>query len=913
LIISALFLALEFGKEALLNLLMKIVEVTATGGPNYWSGYRQNLIVMKVDLEDLEDYPTNTIDGFLERLSEAIPSLHSHRCSEDHEGGFFTRVKRGTWMGHVIEHIALELQTLAGMDCGFGRTRGTGQRGEYNIIFSYELERAGRYAGVKAVEIAQAIVDNKPTNVAAVVEELKRIRTEDDFGPSTKSIVEEARKRNIPYYRPDTNSSLVIFGQGVHQKRIRATMTCRTSSLGVETACDKDATKRLLKTACIPVPEGDRISQEASLAEVTEALGFPLAIKPVDGNHGRGITTNINTYEEALQAFRLAKTVSNEVVVERFLSGFDFRFLVINYKVVAVAKRNPAMVIGDGSSTIQQLINEVNSDPRRGDGHEKVLTMIRVDAVTESLLEKNGLTLDSVLPIGKPLVLKDTANLSTGGTAEDVTDRVHPYNVQMAERIARLMNLDICGIDIISQDVAKPIKGSNGGVIEVNACPGFRMHTHPGSGLARNVGEAVIRMLYPDDKKSRVPIVAVTGTNGKTTTTRLMAHFARTAGHHTGYTTTDGIYIDGNCIQEGDCTGPVSARVVLHDPSVEFAVLECARGGILRAGLGFDYCDVAIVTNISGDHLGLKGIDTMEKLARVKAVVANAALPAQTSSQPGRSGGYCVLNADDDLVYAMREEVDAHVALFSMRANNPRVRKHCESGGMAAVVEKGYLTILKGHWKTRIGRIADIPLSMNGTAPAMIKNLLAATLGAVACNFRIDAIRSALATFIPSPEFTPGRMNIFHFNDFDVMIDYAHNPAGFSELATFFKSIDTPSKIGIVAAVGDRRDEDIIEVGAYAASIFDRIIIRHDDDLRGRTRDELNVLLLEGIRRVDPAKPVDIVSDEIDAIRHAMLTAAKGAFISVFSDKVHKSIEFVSQAREREMQHVKNYVFSQAS
>jgi cyanophycin synthetase len=882
---------------------MKIVEVTATNGPNYWSGYRQQLIVMKVDLEELEEFPTNKLEGFTDRLTAAIPSLYSHRCSADCEGGFLERVREGTWMGHVIEHIALELQTLAGMDCGFGRTRGTGVRGEYNVIFSYELERAGIYAGRQAVEIAESLARGNNVEIAAVIDTLKRIRYEDDFGPSTKAIVEEARKRRIPHYRPDPRSSLVIFGQGVNQKRIRATMTCGTSNMGVEAAGDKQQTKKILQEAYIPVPRGENINSEAELAGVISALGYPLVIKPIDGNHGRGITTNIQSYEAALRAFAVAQQVSDEVIVEKFLSGFDFRFLVINYKLVAVARRSPAMVIGDGFSTIRQLIEEVNSDPRRGEAHEKVLTAIKPDEVTMSILARQDLTLESVLPIGRTLVLKDTANLSTGGTAEDVTDTVHPVNVQMAERIARLVNLDICGIDVMAADVSKPITESNGGVLEVNACPGFRMHTNPSSGLPRNAGEAVIQMLYPEGKKSRIPVVAVTGTNGKTTTTRLMAHFARTAGHYVGYTTTEGIYINGTCIHEGDCTGPVSARTVLHDPGVDFAVLECARGGILRSGLGFDQCDVSIVTNISADHLGMKGIHTLGQMARVKAVVANAARP----------GGCCVLNADDDLVYAMKDEVEAEVALFSTRGNNLRIREHCSQGGLAAVIDKGYLTICKGLWKTRVAKLSDIPLTMNARATAMVKNLLAATLGAVAANFRIDTIRAALDTFTPSPEFTPGRMNLFNFAEYDVMIDYAHNPAGFLELSAFLKTVKSPCKIGIIAAVGDRRAEDIITVGKCAARIFDRLIIRHDADLRGRTKEELNILLLKGIRSVDALKQVEIISDESEALQHAMQTADKGSFITVCTDKVHESIAFVTQARENEALQAKNYVFSRAS
>lgn len=881
---------------------MKIVEVGALSGPNYWSNYRQRVIVMRLDLGDFEELPTNKIEGFYERLQEAMPSLFSHRCSEDFEGGFFARVRRGTWMGHVIEHIALELQSLAGMECGYGRTRGTGKHGEYYVIFSYLLERAGLYAATASVDIARALAEGRDPEIERHIAELNLIRLDDDFGPSTKAIINEAGKRNIPWSRLDDNSSLVLLGHGVKQKKIRATMTSETSSLGVETACDKEETKRVLARCFIPVPQGSTISSGEELQGIINDIGFPVVIKPVDGNHGRGITTNIGSLEEAKAAFTLAQTVSRQVIVEKFVEGFDFRFLLVNYKLVAVAKRTPAMVVGDGFSTIQQLIDEVNADPRRGEGHENVLTTIKIDKITRDILAKNKLTLASVLPLGAPLVLKDTANISTGGTSEDVTDLVHPSNVQMAERIARIMNLDVCGIDVMAWDVSKPITSQNGGVLEVNACPGFRMHTHPSSGLGRNVGEAVIRMLFPDNHSGRIPLVAVTGTNGKTTTTRLVAHMARHAGFNPGYTTTEGIYINGNCIYSGDCTGPVSARAVLHDPTVDFAVLECARGGILRTGLGFDQCDVSIITNISEDHLGIKGINTLSQLTRVKAVVAHST----------RSDGYCILNADDDNVYALKDELDCEVALFSMRMNNPRIRRHCEAGGMAAVIDKGFVTICKGQWKIRVERLADVPLSLEGKCSAMIKNILPAALAAVISNISVEHIRAALRSFIPSPEFTPGRMNIFHFSDFDVMIDYAHNAGGFEEIGKYLSSVPASRKIGIVAAVGDRRDQDIRKVGEYAAKMFDDIILRHDEDLRGRTMEEINKLVLEGIKAVNPSKEMFIISRELDAIRHAIEHAPKGAFITVFSDKIFDSINFVSSARDADAQK-KNYVLSRAS
>lgn len=871
---------------------MKVLETKTLKGPNYWSNYHQKLIVIKLDLETMEDFPTNAIHGFSERIEALLPSLFAHRCSQDYEGGFFERVKEGTWMGHVIEHIALEIQSLAGMECGFGRTRSAGAHGVYNVIFSYEIEDAGLHAAKAAVRIAEKLISGEAYEVKQDIEALRRIKARKGFGPSTQSIINEAKKRGIPYRSMDRGST-ILFGQGANQKMIRASMTSATSSWGVEIAGDKDETKHVLSKAYIPVPEG-RVADTAEESLLAAgSIGYPVVIKPIDGNHGRGITTNIRTDEQLLSAFHIAQQVSRDVIIERFLEGDDYRFLVINYKLVAVARRTPAFVMGDGRSTIAKLIDATNSDPLRGDGHEKVLTSIKVDAVTENILKNKQLDLSSVLPIGQILYLKDTANLSTGGTSTDVTDTVHPDNVFMAERIARLMNLDICGIDVVAGDVSQPIGAANGGVVEVNACPGFRMHLSPSKGLPRNVAEPVMDMLYPAGSPARIPLIAVTGTNGKTTTTRLTAHLAKTAGHRVGYITTDGIYLQDHAIYYGDCTGSQSAATVLSDPTIDFAVLECARGGILRSGLGFDHCDISIVTNISEDHLGLKGIQTLNEMARVKAVVARSTF----------RHGYSILNADDDLVYGMTEELDCNIALFSMDAGNPRIKAHCAGGGLAAVVEKGYLTICKGEWKIRVAKVEQIPLTLGGKAECMTKNILPSVLAAIIQNFRIEDIRTALQTFIPSPEQTPGRMNIFKFRNFEFMIDYAHNKGGFEELKTFMGRTAARKKTGIITGVGDRRDEDIRILGVLAGEMFDEVIIRHDKDMRGRPEHEVTALLAEGLRESKPAIDIHVISDETEAVQFAIDHAGEGSFIVLSTDSVHASIDYVKNklAEEKDM------------
>jgi cyanophycin synthetase len=868
---------------------MKVLETRIMRGPNYWSNYHHKLIITKIDIGELEQFPSNKINGFPERLEALIPSMFSHRCSKDYEGGFFERVKEGTWIGHVIEHIALELQCLADMECGFGRTRTADKKGIYNIVVAYEIEEAGLFATEAAVKIAEALVSENEYDINSDVAVLKDIKARHGIGPSTQSIINEAEKRNIPV-RSMENGSLIMFGQGVNQKLIRASMTCNTSNFGVDTAGDKEDTKRLLAKAYISVPKGDVVFSQEGLMEAIEEIGYPVVIKPINGNHGRGITINIQTVEQALKAFQIAKTVSEDVIVEQFFEGEDYRLLVINYKLVAAARRTPAMVIGDGASTVQQLIEQTNADPRRGEGHEKVLTTIKIDAVTESILKNKGLSLDSILPIGQLLFVKDTANLSTGGTSTDVTDVIPPETKFMAERVARLMRLDICGIDVLAQDICKPIDGINGAVIEVNACPGFRMHLSPSKGLARNVAEPVMEMLYPPGTISRIPLIAVTGTNGKTTTTRLTAHIAKIAGHKVGYTTTDGIYIQDHLIHAGDCTGSVSAAAVLSDPTVDFAVLECARGGILRNGLGFDHCDISIITNVSEDHLGLTGINTLREMARVKEVVAQSTF----------DHGFAILNADDDLVYGMRSDLDCNIALFSTDPNNERIKRHSDNGGLSATVEKGYLTILKGEWKIRICKINAIPLTLDGKAECMVKNVLPAALAAIIQNFKVEDLRTALLSFVPSPEFTPGRMNIFQFRNFQFMIDYAHNTGGFEELKTFLSRVAASQKVGIITGVGDRRDEDIRNLGILSGQMFDEIIIRHDEDLRGRTQNELTELLVEGVHRENPNASISVVSKELESIQYAMENCKPGAFIVLCTDTVQKSIHYVKKKLKEE-------------
>lgn len=868
---------------------MKILSINAMRGPNYWSVRRHKLIDMVLDLEEMEERPSDKIPGFGDRLEKMFPGMYEHRCSVGTPGGFFERVKEGTWMGHIIEHIALEIQTLAGMDVGFGRTRGYGEHGVYNVVFAYMEESVGRFAAECAVTICEALVSGEVYDLEKDIQRMRVLREDERLGPSTGSIIEEAEARGIPWIRLN-KYSLCQLGYGANQKRIQATVTSETSSIGVELACDKEDTKFLLEQAEIDVPRGQIIRREGSLEETCNYVGFPLVMKPVDGNHGRGITVNIRNYEDALVAYTAAREVSRAVIVEKYIQGEDYRLLVINNRLVAAAKRTPAHVIGDGKSTVQELVDKVNSDPRRGYGHEKVLTQITVNDLTKTIIKAKGYTLESVIADQEMLILKDTANLSTGGTSEDVTDIVHPANVSMVERISKIIDLDICGVDIMTTDISQPLRETGGAVLEVNAGPGFRMHLAPTKGLARNVAAHVIDKLFPHGDTGRIPIIAITGTNGKTTTTRLIAHIAKLNGKRVGYTTSDGVYIQNRLLVTGDCTGPSSAEFVLKDPTVNFAVLECARGGLLRAGLGFKRCNIGIVTNVTADHLGLKGIHTIEQLAKVKGVIPETVLP----------DGYAILNADDDLVYEMRRTIECKLALFSMDENNPRIQALQRKGGITAIYENGYVTICRGQWKMRVMRADAIPLTHGGRAEFMIQNVLPAVLAAHVQGISIEDTKVALETFIPSPTQTPGRLNIFEFKDFTVLLDYAHNPAGMRALKKFVDTLEATVKVGIIAGIGDRRVEDNNEIGRIAAQMFDEIIIRQDKRLRGKTEEELIKMLHDGIMMENPNMKTTIIPSEKEAVTFAIQNAVKGSLIVLSSDVIPDALDLVMKFKEQE-------------
>ena len=862
---------------------MKILKTQTLRGPNYWSIRYPKLIVIRLDLESSP--PTSErVPALHQGLAQLLPGLAEHGLSEQ-TAGFLRQVEAGVNLAQVVQHIALELQTLAGMPVSFGRTRETAEPGIYQVVFEYVDEQAGRYTARAAVRLCQSLVEAGSYSRSELEQDLKDLQdfgAQASLGPSTENIVREAEVRGVPWLALSARS-IIQLGYGVHQKRIQATLTGNTGILGVELASDKEGTKRILRDGGIPVPRGTVVYYLDELEQAIEDVGgYPIVIKPLDGNHGRGITINIKTWELAEEAYDAAREVSKGVIVERFYEGRDHRVLVINGKLVAVAERVPAHVVGDGKSTLSELIDETNRDPRRGDGHENILTRIELDRTSWELLERQNFDLDTVLKPGEICYLKATANLSTGGTAIDRTDEIHPENVWIAQRAAKTIGLDIAGIDVVTTDISKPLREVDGVIVEVNAAPGFRMHFCPSTGIPRNVAEPVLDMLFPNGSNGRIPILALTGTNGKTTTTRLLAHIFKQTGRTVGYTTTDGIYIGGYLVEKGDTTGPQSAQTILQDPTVEVAVLETARGGILRSGLGFSECDLGIVLNVAADHLGIGDIDTVEQLAHLKSVVVETVQP----------NGYAVLNADDPLVVAMAERIKAQIAYFSMQPDSALVRAHTQQGGLAAIYENGYLSILKGDWTLRIDQAVNVPLTMGGRAPFMVANALAASIAAFAQGIRIEDIRTALLTFQASVGQTPGRMNLFNLGQFHAMLDYAHNPHSYEAIGGFVRN--WPGEhIGVVGGPGDRRDEDFVVLGRLAAQMFDRILIKEDNDSRGRPSGDAARLIVEGIEAAQTGVAYEVVLDETTAVNQALDSAPAGSLVVIFPESVNRALSLI--------------------
>lgn len=873
---------------------MKILDTRVYRGPNLYA--LRKVIRLKVDLGELEDFPTSKLPGFVDRLLEAMPTLWEHSCSYGEHGGFVRRMREdeGTWLGHVMEHVAIELQCLAGTPVSYGKTRSHDlPKGQYHVIFSYDEETVGLEAAEVALRLIRHLLPpereahlpgkSEGWSFQEELEDLVRLAQRRAFGPSTGALVRAAEDRDIPWIRLN-DRSLVQLGHGRYQRRIQATVTSETRHTAVEIASDKRLTNQILSDLGLPVPRQMRVRGPNDAIDAAERIGYPVVVKPLDGNHGKGVSINLTAPEQVGDAFEQAYEHSSVVIVETFQEGHDYRIVVINGKVKAVAQRVPGHVAGDGKHTITELVEIVNSDPRRGIGHEKVLTRLEMDHQALRLLEQAGMTPESVLPEGQVFYLRSTGNLSTGGTSVDKTDVIHYDNRVMAERAVKAIGLDVGGVDYISPDITRSYKEVGGAIVEINAAPGFRMHTAPTEGKPRDVAGPVIDMLFPPGTPYRIPIAAITGTNGKTTTTRMVGHILKLSGCTVGMTTSDGVYIDGELTVAGDMTGPWASHLVLRDPSVDAAVLETARGGIVRSGLGWRRCKVGAVLNVASDHLGMGGINDLDELAEVKRVVVEVAQE------------WCVLNADDERVYAMAAHSSGKPIYVTMQRNNELVRRHIrEEGGLAVALEEGLngrmIVLYKGEEQIPLLWARQIPATIEGHAIHNIQNAMFATAIAHAMGISLENIRQGLRTFTTDFFQTPGRMNFYNEHPFRVLLDYAHNPHGMAAMAQTIRGLTvTGRRIGVLAAPGDRRDEDIRELARAATPAFDLLLLKEDDNRRGRKPGEVGELLRQGF--LDAGFPADRIAPgvfpEEEAVQRSLETAQPGDLLVIFGDDLDR-------------------------
>lgn len=860
---------------------MNIRAVRALRGPSIWASF--TVLEVLVDLEELKDSPSNTIPGFNQRVKEWLPSLIEHRCGLGVRGGFFKRLDDGTYLGHVLEHVTLELQTLAGTDVGYGRARETDEEGVYKVAIEYEEEHLARECLKSAWELCLAAVHGTPFDAQATICRLRDLAGRVCLGPSTRSIVDAARKRGIPVRRLN-DGSLVQLGYGSRQRRIMAAETDGTGTIAQEIAQDKQLTKMILSSVGVPVPAGSVVESAEEAWTAACEIGLPVTVKPYDGNQGRGVSVNLCTREQVETAFEAAARRSPKVLVEEHIKGKDYRLLVVGNHLVAAAQRVPAQVFGDGKHTVAELIERENADPRRGDYHALPLSRIPLDDISRAVLADQGLTPDSIPPAGTVVLIRRNANLSTGGTSVDVTDAVHPVNASLAVDAARSVGLDIAGVDIVTEDISIPLEEQGGKVIEVNASPGLRMHVAPSEGQGRPVGESIVDMLFPDGATGRIPIVAVTGVNGKTTTTRFIAHILKSTGFYTGMVCSDGIYIDGRRIEKGDCSGPRSARSVLLNPFVDAAVLEAARGGIIREGLGFDRCDVGVVTNIEGgDHLDLFDINTLQKLAAVKRTVIESVA----------ENGTAVLNALDPLVAEMAKHCKGSVLYFSSRDLSPVVKEHCRAGGRAIFVRGSAVILAEGEVEHHFAYLDQIPLTHGGTIRFQVENALASIGAAWALGLPIDKILSSAKQFFANFVNVPGRFNVVHQNGSTIIVDYGHNPSSLKAVVEALGNYTYRRRIAIYSTAGDRRDCDIVLQGRLLGEAFDSVILYEDHYTRGREKGEIIRLFRQGLEGTSRVKEIQEIYGSLTAIDFAMNNLTSESLLLIQADEVDETVEYM--------------------
>lgn len=874
---------------------MEIQKILALRGPNIWANFP--VLEAWVDLGELKDSPSDQLPGFNDRLMSWLPTMIEHRCSIGERGGFFERLRRGTYPAHILEHVTLELQTLAGSPVGYGRARETSIEGVYKVVVEYEEESFAKAALLAGRELFLAAVYDRPFDVAAEIAKLRELNQDARLGPSTRAIVDAAKARGIPCRRLN-EGNLVQLGYGKRQRRIWAAETDRTSAVAEEIAQDKDLTRALLHTAGVPVPEGRPVTSADDAWAAAQELGTPVVVKPRFGNQGKNVATYLTTEEQVKAAYHTAAEGGYSVIVERYIAGADYRLLIVGNRMVAASRREPAQVIGDGIHTVAQLVDRVNADPRRGNDHAMPLSKIRLDPVAMSVLAEQGLSPSAVPPDGARVLIRRNGNLSTGGTAADVTDLVHPEVADRAVEAARVVGLDVAGVDVLAVDVTRPLEVQNGAIVEVNAGPGLRMHVEPSSGQPRPVGEAIVGTMFALGETGRIPIVAVTGTNGKTTTTRLIAHLFEMQGNLVGMTCTDGIFVGNRRIDGGDCSGPQSARAVLFNPLVETAVFECARGGILREGLGFDLCDVGVVTNIAeGDHLGVGGVNTLKELVKVKRCVVEAVAP----------GGYAVLKADDPLVAPMAERCPGKVIFFSRDAADPIIAAQRERGGRAVFVRGGSLIAAQGPEETVVASLDRVPLTHGGRVGFQVENVLSATAAGWAAGISFEIVAAGLESFTGNFRHVPGRFNLLEIGGATVIVDYGHNTSALKSLIEVVEQFPHVRRSVVYSAAGDRRDCDMIEQGELLGQAFDRVILYEDHYRRGRAEGEIISLFRRGLGTSTRVKEIVEIQGAVQAVEAALRTSQPGELLVLQADEIEETVEFVKrylgqQASGREIQ-----------
>lgn len=866
---------------------MEIRKVLTLRGPNIWANFP--VIEAWVDLGEWKDRSSEAIPGFNDRLMAWLPTLVEHRCSVGVPGGFFQRLSQGTYLAHILEHVVLELQTLAGVEVGFGRARETSDEGVYKVVFKFREEKLARACLASARELIMAAALDQPFDMSATVAALREIAEQNLLGPSTTSIVDAARERNIPFRRLNDHS-LIQLGYGAKMRRIRASETDQTGSIAESIAQDKDLTRRLLQASGVPTAQSYPVSSVEEAWETAEYIGVPVVVKPQDGNQGRGVSTNLTTKEQVVAAYASALEQSSSVIVEKFATGNDYRLLVVNGKVVAASRREPAQVMGDGRLTVQGLVEAENRDQRRAEHHAGQLSKIHIDDIAVNILKDQGLTPDSIAPAGQLVLIRRNANLSTGGSAIDVTDLVHPEVAARAIDAAKVVGLDIAGIDVIAADITKPLEEQGGIVVEVNAAPGLRMHLAPSAGEPRAVGAAVVDMLFQSENDGRIPIAAVTGTNGKTTVTRFLAHVLRGTGKTVGMTCTDGIYINDRRIDSDDCSGPTSAGCVLMNPNIEMAVFETARGGILRAGLGFDQCDVAIVTNVGdGDHLGLNYINTVEDLAKVKRVIVDVV----------SEKGTAVLNATDPLVVAMAPHCQGKLLYFAIDGNNPVIRAHRAASGRAVFVKGKTVILAEGAREERLLNLDRVPMTFNGRISFEVENTLSVLGAAWALGISRETMIRQASCFATDASKVPGRFNVMKVWGATVVVDYGHNAHSLRAMVEALDTFPHKRRSALYSMAGDRRDIDLINMGELLGNAFDRVILYEAHTVRGRAPGRIAELMREGLVKGKRVKEVEEVDGAIDSMEFALNTVQPEELLLLQADTIDESVNFVKDYIER--------------